>query len=65
MTYNYLIFQFHINWMSKKEEYELDDLSKDEIELLRSYGGLKSIFNKNELNLKKALKNLMDCYKSR
>ena len=51
--------------MSKKEEYELDDFSKDEIELLRFYGGLKSIVNTNELNLKKALNNLMDCYKSR
>ena len=41
--------------MSKKEIDELDGLSEAEIEILRSYDGLKRLFLNNKKNVRKAL----------
>jgi len=44
--------------MSKREDTLMEELTKEEFELLRTYDGLKSIFKNNEPNLRKALNNL-------
>jgi polyphosphate kinase 2 len=41
--------------MSKKSEFEVEGLTPEEIEILRSYKGIRSILKGNKSNLKKAL----------